>query len=66
MATASTSSIPAPLASVRSFLSEKHGLLIGGRFAPAADGRDLDQRTIRLKSVTSRSRRNLTSSAVQE
>ena len=39
MATATASAVPAPLASVRSFLSEKHGLLIGGRFAPAADGR---------------------------
>jgi len=39
MATASASSIPTPLASVRSFLSEKHGLLIGGRFVPAQDGR---------------------------
>src|SRR5262245_36795293 len=39
MATATASAIPTPLASVRSFLSEKHGLLIGGRFAPAADGK---------------------------
>jgi phenylacetaldehyde dehydrogenase len=39
MATATASAVPAPLPSVRSFLSEKHGLLIGGRFVPAADGR---------------------------
>jgi phenylacetaldehyde dehydrogenase len=39
MATATASAVPTPLASVRSFLSEKHGLLIGGRFAPSADGR---------------------------
>jgi phenylacetaldehyde dehydrogenase len=29
---------PAVLDSVQSFLQEKHGLLIGGRFVPAADG----------------------------
>src|SRR5262245_53186085 len=39
MATASASPIPAPLASVQSFLSAKHGLLIDGRFAPAAEGK---------------------------
>src|SRR5262245_58808852 len=39
MATATASAIPTPLASVRSLLSEQHGLLIGGRFAPAADGK---------------------------
>jgi phenylacetaldehyde dehydrogenase len=42
MATASASSLPTPLPSVRSFLSEKHGLLIGGRFAPAAEGQSFD------------------------
>lgn len=31
-------SAPAVLGSVASFLEEKHGLLIGGRFVPAADG----------------------------
>jgi phenylacetaldehyde dehydrogenase len=39
MATATASAVPSPLPSVKSFLSEKHGLLIGGRFVPAADGR---------------------------
>jgi len=32
------SSAPRVLASVAAFLQEKHGLLIGGRFGPAADG----------------------------
>jgi phenylacetaldehyde dehydrogenase len=38
MATATVSRIPSPLSTVKSFLNEKHGLLIGGRFVPAADG----------------------------
>ncbi len=32
------SAIPQPLPSVETFLGEKHGLLIGGRFTPAASG----------------------------
>jgi phenylacetaldehyde dehydrogenase len=39
MANAVSPSIPEPLPSVRSFLADKHGLLIDGRFVPAAEGR---------------------------